>query len=74
MPLYEYRCAECGEPFSLLRRLADRDEEIECPKCGKFHPKRLFSSFATAKGMSVSAGPASSECQSGACQWTGPSR
>lgn len=33
MPLYEYRCVQCGERFELLRSFGERDEEAECPRC-----------------------------------------
>lgn len=35
MPLYEYRCPKCGGGFELLRSLAERDDEAECPHCRK---------------------------------------
>ncbi len=33
MPIYEFRCNDCGE-FEALRRLAEHDAPIDCPKCG----------------------------------------
>lgn len=35
MPLYEYTCTECKKNFELIRGLSERDEECECPHCGK---------------------------------------
>jgi putative FmdB family regulatory protein len=64
MPLYEYICSNCGEAFSLLRRLADRDDEIECPGCGEQQAQRQFSSFATLKGVSTDACPRAADCPS----------
>ena len=32
MPLYEYRCHECGE-FSALRSLCDYNAPMYCPEC-----------------------------------------
>jgi putative FmdB family regulatory protein len=32
MPLFEYRCAGCGEEFEELVRSAD--EPVPCPACG----------------------------------------
>lgn len=34
MPIYEFRCNDCGE-FEALRRLAEHDAPIDCPDCGK---------------------------------------
>ena len=48
MPIYEYRCRKCGEKFELRRSMTDRDSEINCPRCGKENPERVFSRFGTA--------------------------
>ncbi|AFJ03027.1 Putative regulatory protein fmdB [Methylophaga frappieri] len=32
MPIYDYRCATCGE-FSALRKLAQANEDMICPEC-----------------------------------------
>ena len=45
MPVYEYQCQKCGEGFERRRSMADRDEEIKCPKCRTKHPRRVFSIF-----------------------------
>jgi len=34
MPIYEYRCLECGEKFEKLVRFNTSTSEIKCPKCG----------------------------------------
>ncbi len=47
MPIYEYRCRECGERFELRRSINDSDSEIKCPKCQAKHPERLVSLFAS---------------------------
>ena len=39
MPLYEFRCSSCGEPFEFLSSLADRDEKAVCPVVRR--PRRL---------------------------------
>jgi len=35
VPLYEYTCTKCKKNFELIRGLSERDEECECPHCGK---------------------------------------
>jgi putative FmdB family regulatory protein len=46
MPIYEYRCAECGKrSTSLLPRYSSPDPP--CPHCGKPALHRLVSTFAT---------------------------
>lgn len=32
MPIYEYRCPECG-PFTTSRRMAERNDPADCPDC-----------------------------------------
>lgn len=34
MPVYEYRCQECGESTSLLRSMSKRDNPLPCSVCG----------------------------------------
>jgi putative FmdB family regulatory protein len=33
VPIYEYRCDECGDSFEILQRMAD-DPLVACEKCG----------------------------------------
>ncbi len=47
MPIYEYRCENCGRKLSLLRRMGEEAEE--CPKCGAPRLTRLYSRFALAR-------------------------
>lgn len=50
MPLYEYRCRECGERFEVLQRLGQGGEELSCPRCGEARPERVLSTFASTTG------------------------
>jgi putative FmdB family regulatory protein len=46
MPIYEYRCEECGKRSSaLLGSFSSPDPA--CPYCGKRALRRLVSTFAT---------------------------
>ena len=46
MPIYEYRCEDCGKrSSSLLSSYASSDPA--CPHCGKHGLRRLVSTFAT---------------------------
>ncbi|HKC20708.1 MAG TPA: zinc ribbon domain-containing protein [Candidatus Dormibacteraeota bacterium] len=46
MPIYEYRCEECGKRSStLLSSYSSPDPS--CPHCGKPALRRLVSTFAT---------------------------
>lgn len=48
MPIYEYRCAQCGEVFQrLFRSLQEvQGAEVQCPACGAADVQRLFSAPA----------------------------
>lgn len=56
MPIYEYRCLECGEVFSELRMAHKIDEETKCPDCGSGSVKKKVSSFSSFSGGSFSGG------------------
>jgi putative FmdB family regulatory protein len=47
MPIYEYRCQECGKKFEKLRRFSQSDDDILCPECGAEEIERILSAFAT---------------------------
>jgi|Deesub1362B_J571_1020462.scaffolds.fasta_scaffold01738_3 putative FmdB family regulatory protein len=51
MPLYEYRCEECGEKFEVFK-MGNQDEEICCPRCKSKRTSRMFSTFASHGGSS----------------------
>jgi len=54
MPIYEYRCRECGEKFEKLVLRARDAETIECPRCGQRASEQLYSTFATTGGGTAS--------------------
>lgn len=35
MPLYEYRCRDCGHRFEAMRRMSERTDPLPCPDCGR---------------------------------------
>jgi len=64
MPIYEYRCEDCGTKFEKLVRRASETAELECPSCGKSHLKQQLSTFAAHSG-SASRAPEAPACPSG---------
>lgn len=46
MPIYEYRCEECGKRSSALLGSYSSPDPA-CPHCGKHALKRMVSTFAT---------------------------
>ena len=50
MPIYEYRCKECGHIFDAFQRIGDDGSDLECPECGAPKPEKLLSAFASSGG------------------------
>lgn len=48
MPIYEYRCEDCGAKFSIFFLPPERPEP-RCRRCGSTHARRLVSRFATVR-------------------------
>jgi len=63
MPVYEYRCRECGHVTSFLERHGARSAHA-CRQCGSEETEKVFSTFAARSGRSES-GPSS--CPTGTC-------
>ncbi|MFB3776770.1 MAG: zinc ribbon domain-containing protein [Bryobacteraceae bacterium] len=66
MPIYEYRCDDCGAEFEKRVARAADSGSVGCPSCGKSHVTMRLSTFAAVTGGSKqpSGMPA---CPSGAC-------
>ena len=69
MPIYEYRCMQCGTKHQILHLGREIKEEILCPSCSSSEHKKLISSssfsmkgIATSESSNVSGG-----CCGGAC-------
>ena len=69
MPIFEYKCEDCGSRFEKLVRRPGTDEVL-CPSCGTNHLEQQHSVFAahsngTQKDFSMPS------CPSGMCQTPG---
>jgi len=42
MPIYEYRCASCGQVTEILIRNAREAERVRCEQCGDSRLKRVY--------------------------------
>jgi len=62
MPIYEYRCRECGGEFETILFRQEDERDISCPECGRKYPERLMSAFASC-AASPSAGKACTQFQ-----------
>ena len=45
VPIYEYRCRQCGEKFEVRQSIGEDGSRLNCPKCKGENPERLFSLF-----------------------------
>jgi putative FmdB family regulatory protein len=45
MPVYLYRCRDCGHKVEVIRALNSRDSQPVCPKCGAGELKKLMMPF-----------------------------
>jgi len=67
MPIYEFRCEDCGEEFETL--VLSSKEEVRCPQCRGEKVKRLMSVCAssTDEGSSSTASGSCSGCTATSC-------
>lgn len=66
MPMYDYRCEDCRDKFTVLIRW-DQKHQVRCPKCDSDQVRELISTFATksAGGSSSSSWSSGGSCGSG---------
>ncbi|MDH7516104.1 MAG: zinc ribbon domain-containing protein [Bacteroidota bacterium] len=70
MPIYEYRCPDCGLQEEILQRTAGDEGPCVCPSCGSTQYRKRFSLFAV--GARGSGAPAPFSCMDGECNRTSP--
>ncbi len=61
MPIYEYVCKKCNNPFELLRLSRNGFKNVACPRCGSRKVAKELSTFAPAVAETSAA------CAEGAC-------
>jgi putative FmdB family regulatory protein len=50
MPIFEFRCTECGDIFEKLFLSSEEDVELACPGCGSCTIERVVSRSSYAMG------------------------
>ena len=60
MPIYEYKCRDCGHRFEVLQRLGEGADGLHCPTCGTAPVEKVFSTFAAAGGQGAAKGESAS--------------
>jgi putative FmdB family regulatory protein len=46
MPIYEFKCGDCGEVFEVMGSYAEREKTHACPKCNSTDVKQAISLFS----------------------------
>lgn len=62
MPIFEYKCQECGQEFEEL--VFDRDECPPCKKCGSAKTSKLMSCCRVKSGGGADVDPGESSTDS----------
>ncbi|MCA1932301.1 MAG: zinc ribbon domain-containing protein [Calditerrivibrio sp.] len=63
MPIYEFRCNDCGKQFSKL--IIRKDDTPECPSCKSQNVEKLISGVATFGKSGSSFGSTGGGCSTG---------
>lgn len=73
MPIYEYKCQDCGNSFEVLRAIKDADAFIPCEKCSSTNTKRSLSlCVSRIEGGSKQSGSSGcAGCSGGSCSSCG---
>ncbi len=75
MPIYAYKCEECGRKYELFFKVKEDSEEIKCPDCGSPKANRLISAgaFLMGQGQSQSVPSCASGggCSGASCPFAG---
>jgi putative FmdB family regulatory protein len=43
MPIYDYKCNECGTTYDIFHKVREVAEDVVCPSCGSARNTRLIS-------------------------------
>ena len=72
MPIYEYKCQDCGTKFEKLVRRSE-GSELVCPSCGQKHLQQELSTFAAHSASSSRASDAprglTADCAASSTIW-----
>lgn len=60
MPVYEYRCLDCGAVTEKL--VLGPDEEVRCTQCGKTNLEKILSATADFQNSQGLPGPGDTTC------------
>ena len=62
MPIYEFKCADCGEVSELLSGIGRNSDDTKCPICGGHRLEKLMSAASIGVRSSPENQPVGSTC------------
>jgi putative FmdB family regulatory protein len=68
MPIFEYKCNDCGKKFDVLHKSSTNLEEVVCPNCQSKNSKKLLSAFSATISGSASSHQEHPSCSDGSCR------
>jgi putative FmdB family regulatory protein len=57
MPMYQYACEACGQPFEKKLAMAQAGETQECPACGSLQTRKRLGAVALGRGATPTRTP-----------------
>ncbi len=71
MPIFDYRCDDCGSVYEILHKVREKAEDVVCPSCGSTHARKQMSAPAVSMGgtspSESSSGSFGNSCSNGMC-------
>ncbi len=68
MPIFDYRCSDCGKVYDVFHKGKEIAEDISCPMCGSAKYSKLMSAPMVSIGSSGRSDSASGDsCETGGC-------
>jgi putative FmdB family regulatory protein len=66
MPVFDYRCSDCGTTYDVYHKVKEISEDVVCPHCGSPSHKKLMSAATVSMGgKSSSSSFSPPPCESG---------
>lgn len=74
MPLYAFRCEDCGEPFDVRATFAEKDAGLSprCPTCDGAHVKQVLTAgllIRSSSGLGAPSAGCAPSAGAGCCPW-----